>query len=79
MKQRIRNWWWWSRWRAMWYRLRYVLTGDCGHACGWAQPFGWVPEDGCPVHDVWQGKMQASDIYASTKHGMIKVGELHYE
>ena len=33
-------------------RLKFVLTGDCGHACDWAQPWGWVPEDGCPVHDV---------------------------
>ena len=32
------------------YRLKFVLTGDCGHACDWIHPFGWVPEDGCPVH-----------------------------
>jgi hypothetical protein len=24
---------------------------ECGYACGWADPFGFVPEDGCPVHD----------------------------
>ena len=34
------------------YRLKFVLTGDCGHACDWLHPWGWVPEDGCPVHDV---------------------------
>lgn len=42
-------WWWLYNTRS---RLKFVLTGDCGHACDWAQPYGWVPEDGCPVHDV---------------------------
>ena len=23
----------------------------CGNACAWTEPYGWVPEDGCPVHD----------------------------
>jgi hypothetical protein len=23
----------------------------CGHACGFAYPYGFVPEAGCPVHD----------------------------
>ena len=23
----------------------------CGNACAWVEPYGWVPEDGCPVHD----------------------------
>jgi len=31
-------------------RLRYRLTGNCGWACDWADPYGWVPEEGCPVH-----------------------------
>ncbi len=46
-----RLWWWRNNTR---YRLKFVLTGDCGHACDWAQPYGWVPENGCPVHDVEQ-------------------------
>ena len=25
---------------------------DCGNACGVQDPYGWVPEDGCPVHDA---------------------------
>lgn len=25
---------------------------DCGNACAVAEPYGWVPEDGCPVHDA---------------------------
>ena len=32
-------------------KLRYRFTGECGWACGYMQPFGFVPEDGCPVHD----------------------------
>ena len=78
MRRKLRNLWWWSRWRAMKYRLRYVLKGDCGHECDWVQPFGWVPEDGCPVHDVKGAKMENSAIYAQTDHGFVKVGELHY-
>jgi hypothetical protein len=23
----------------------------CDHACEWVEPYGWVPETGCPVHD----------------------------
>ena len=33
-------------------RLKFVLAGDCGHACDWCHPWGWVSEEGCPVHDV---------------------------
>lgn len=43
----------------IWYRFKFVLTGDCGHVCGIAmfraldgapiQQF--VPEADCPVHD----------------------------
>lgn len=25
----------------------------CDNACSWQQPYGWVPEDGCPVHDFY--------------------------
>ena len=38
-------------WR-LWVRVRYALTGDCGCACGWTYPYGFVPEDGCQIHDV---------------------------
>jgi hypothetical protein len=40
----------WFVWR-LWVRLRYALTGDCGCACGITEPYGFVPEAGCPVHD----------------------------
>lgn len=25
---------------------------DCGHACEYVKPYGWVPEAGCPIHDI---------------------------
>ena len=24
---------------------------DCGHECHWVEPYGWVPEADCPIHD----------------------------
>lgn len=24
---------------------------DCSYACGYVEPYGWVPEAGCPIHD----------------------------
>ena len=33
-------------------RVRYMWTGDCGYVgCGYVEPYGFVPEAGCPVHD----------------------------
>lgn len=26
--------------------------GSCDYACHYTEPYGWVPECGCPVHDV---------------------------
>ena len=23
----------------------------CDNACAWVEPYGWVPEAGCPIHD----------------------------
>jgi len=31
--------------------LLKMCNPDCGYACGYASPYGFVPEDGCPVHD----------------------------
>lgn len=31
--------------------IRYWLTGNCGNACGFILPYGWVPEADCPIHD----------------------------
>jgi len=25
--------------------------GECDCACRYSEPYGWVPEAGCPVHD----------------------------
>jgi len=25
--------------------------GDCDNECAWVEPYGWIPEAGCPVHD----------------------------
>lgn len=49
----------WLRWRTpvrlifWWFTvIRYFLTGDCGHGgCGYMEPYGFVPEAGCPIHD----------------------------
>lgn len=36
--------WAWRKWLAQYQR-------PCGYECAWAYPYGFVPEDGCPVHD----------------------------
>jgi hypothetical protein len=45
------RWTYWPHFVFTW--LRYWLTGDCGHACDHVEPYGWVPEADCPVHDRW--------------------------
>lgn len=37
--------------RKFFSRLRFAFTGDCGHVCETVQPYGFVPEADCPVHD----------------------------
>ena len=32
--------------------VRFHLTGNCGNACAHVEPYGWVPEAGCPIHDT---------------------------
>jgi len=33
--------------------VRYLVTGYCGYGgCGHMEPYGFVPEAGCPVHDA---------------------------
>jgi len=35
-------------------KLRHRLDFlNCGRACGYQEPYGFVPEDGCPVHDKY--------------------------
>jgi len=39
-------------WPAIIVRLWFILTGDCLHGgCGYVEPYGFVPEADCPVHD----------------------------
>lgn len=40
----------WFLWRIR-SRVQYRLTGDCGNVCGYEEPYGWVPEAECPIHD----------------------------
>ena len=40
----------WFVWRLV-VRMRHAITGDCGCICGYAEPYGFVPEAGCPIHD----------------------------
>lgn len=50
----IRYWhpgFWLALLTAVWYEFRDRFI-KCGNACGWIYPYGFVPEDGCPVHDV---------------------------
>lgn len=27
-------------------------VSECGFACAFVEPYGWVPEADCPIHDV---------------------------
>ena len=29
----------------------YLFNPQCGHECAYVEPYGFVPEDGCPIHD----------------------------
>lgn len=34
-----------------WTWFRYTLGFGCGYACEVVEPYGFVPEVGCPIHD----------------------------
>ena len=39
--------------KSLWARLSYRYTGECGYlGCGYEEPYGFVAEDGCPIHNV---------------------------
>jgi len=40
----------WSLWKLR-SRIQYTLTGKCGNMCETVEPFGFVPEAECPIHD----------------------------
>lgn len=29
-----------------------MVEYNCGYACGFTEPYGFVPEGGCPIHDT---------------------------
>jgi len=51
----LKSWYWTHRWAWFLWRtvvlIRYRLTGKCGLACGYVEPYGFVPEAECPIHD----------------------------
>ncbi len=40
----------WPIWKAR-SLVMFSLTGNCGNACGYVEPYGFVPEAECPIHD----------------------------
>lgn len=32
--------------------VKILLLVDCGFECGHTEPYGFVPEAGCPIHDI---------------------------
>lgn len=47
---------WLDRMNDEYFKRRESSTGtaeqDCGHICGYQEPYGFVPEADCPVHDT---------------------------
>ena len=41
---------------------------DCD-GCGRCEPYGWVPEDGCPVHDTGTAEVLEVGGWQATVHG----------
>lgn len=35
----------------IWYYRHRHFKCDAGYECDWVFPYGFVPEDGCPIHD----------------------------
>ncbi len=35
--------------------IGYLINGWCGRGCDYEEPYGFVPEAGCPIHnpEVW--------------------------
>lgn len=40
----------------MFLKVRKDIT--CEHGCAFVHPYGWVPEDGCPIHDQEERKSE---------------------
>lgn len=59
------------------YRLKFILTGDCGHACSMDSRYGYVPEADCPVHDARPifKTIASLDLLHSTKEDVEKYKE----
>ncbi len=43
----------WAEWKLLelWSIMGYVLGYGCGQECGYTEPYGFVPECSCPIHD----------------------------
>jgi len=41
------TWWVWK----LRTRIQFTLTGKCGNMCKTVEPYGFVPEAACPIHD----------------------------
>ena len=57
---KLNMWWWHSRVRGWYYKIKYRFTGDCGHYCEYQRLFDielgewqtmFIPEAGCAIHD----------------------------
>ena len=62
LRWHFKNLWWNSWFYRVYYRARFILTGDCGHGgcgCVWltdaetsVRYYQFVPQANCPVHDT---------------------------
>ncbi len=57
--------------KSQWLRRASMICdcGKCGNACAYVEPYGWVPECGCPVHDPGDGKIAAWEDQEPRKPG----------
>lgn len=46
LREALAEAWWWEQW----FRKQNPVLG-CGYECDFVHPYGFVPEDGCPIHD----------------------------
>jgi len=47
LREALAEAWWWEQW----FKRQNPVLG-CGHGCDFVHPYGFVPEDGCPIHDT---------------------------
>lgn len=62
--------------RALWRArsvAQWVITGDCGNACGLVEPYGWVAQAGCPVHDGRDAKSEEREMAGEMGGGPVSI------